>query len=489
MAFKGERKLFQRISFYCLLIFLVFIPLFFGSTHPLVQGLVVGLLLLYAAVRVWLEPPQKQRIQMKTILWFVLFFFVLLQSLPLPLSWLQYLTPMRFYWLEAVNSLTQTEIRSAATSYLGTVSLFHLALYVSAIPLFMLAQRVFTGEKGRSRHRIVCVLLISVGVLEAIYGIFQFINPRLGVLWLPITSRAAHGTIIYTNHYGALLNLCWPQAWGLALYYLVRAKHKAVNIPQTRKPFGAGLLHAFDMPKETYALLFAAVLVMAAVIFSLSRGAILSLIAIWIALLVILPVPRGNRTAFFGVFLGMFFLLALFLDFSVIWARFGTIEESGLTRLQLYAASMPILLDHWSTGIGLGTYTMLSPLYLKNFPGTIHFDHAHNEFLEIFIELGIPLGCVFICLVLLYLKRSYSCIVRIRRNSFCYQSRIAIGCAAWCSLVGFILHGTVDFGWRLPVNIFYVAVLLAQTSMLFKYCMPEFEMDSIHSARKDINKQ
>ncbi|MDO5674094.1 MAG: O-antigen ligase family protein [bacterium] len=482
MSFKRERGLFQRVSFYYLLILLAFIPIFFGSIHPLVQGVVVGLLLLYAAVAVWLDPPQETGGHITTSLWFLLFFFVLLQSLPLPLSWLQYLAPMRFYWLEAVNSLAHTEIRFAATSYLGTVSLFHLALYVSAIPLFMLAEKAFTGKEGRSRHRIACVVLISVGALEAMYGVFQFINPKLGVLWLPISSRAAHGTIIYTNHYGALLNLCWPQAWGLALYFLVRAKHKAVNIPQTSKSFGRELLRAFAMPWETYALLFAAVLMMAAVVFSLSRGAILSLIGIGAALLVVLPVPRGNRKAFFGVFLGMFLLLSLFLDFSVIWERFSTIEESGLTRLQLYAASMPLLWDHWSTGIGLGAYTVLSPLYLKNFPGTIHFDHAHNEFLEIFIELGIPLGCIFILLIALYLKRSCSYIIKIRNNPSQYQSRIVIGCAAWCSLIGFLLHGTVDFGWRLPVNLYYVAVLLAQISIMHRYCMSNYKTDFTQSA-------
>ena len=473
LHFERTKGAFDRISLYFLLFILAFSPVFFGSTHPLVQGLVAGLLLLYGAVAVWRIPLQLSSMRAKNILWFFLFFWVLLQSLPLPLAWLHLFAPVRAYWLEALNSLAHTELRFAAISYLGAASLFHLALYASVAALYFLARTVFAGKDGRFHHRLVCMVLVCAGILEAIYGIFQFINPKLGVLWLPIPSRAAHGTIIYTNQYGALLNLCWPQAWGLALYYLHRAQPPVIRPSKQgehKEPFYKKMFEACAMPKETYALFMAAALMMAAVLFSLSRGAMLSLAIIWIILQVLMPVPSRKRLAVLTLFLGFFLVLGLFLDFSVIWKRFGTIEDSGLTRLQLYAASLPLLSDHWLAGAGLGAYSLLSPLYLKHFPGTIHFDHAHNEFLELGIEAGLPVTIIAVSAIVFFLARSFGWISRIRQKEYVHQSRIAAGIAAWCALLGFFLHGTVDFGWRLPVNLFYAAILLAQVSLLHKYC-------------------
>ncbi len=136
----------------------------------------------------------------------------------------------------------------------------------------------------------------------------------------------------------------------------------------------------------------------------------------------------------------------------------------------MYAASLPLLSDHWLAGAGLGAYSLLSPLYLKHFPGTIHFDHAHNEFLELGIEAGLPVTIIAVSAIVFFLARSFGWISRIRQKEYVHQSRIAAGIAAWCALLGFFLHGTVDFGWRLPVNLFYAAILLAQVSLLHKYC-------------------
>jgi hypothetical protein len=33
--------------------------------------------------------------------------------------------------------------------------------------------------------------------------------------------------------------------------------------------------------------------------------------------------------------------------------------------------------------------------------------------------------------------------------------------AAFCGIIGFLAHGLVDFGWRLPANVFYAMTLLA----------------------------
>jgi hypothetical protein len=40
-------------------------------------------------------------------------------------------------------------------------------------------------------------------------------------------------------------------------------------------------------------------------------------------------------------------------------------------------------------------------------------------------------------------------------------NRRILGAAAFCGMVGFLIHGFADFGWRLPVNLVYCTTLLA----------------------------
>jgi O-antigen ligase len=123
-----------------------------------------------------------------------------------------------------------------------------------------------------------------------------------------------------------------------------------------------------------------------------------------------------------------------------------------------------MLTDHWATGIGLGSYTLLSPLYLKGFPD-VHFQHAHNEYLELAIELGIPVAALFFSWLGFALciagKKLFA---RINSPASEIRSADIVGGAAFCALLGFFIHGTADFGWRLPANLFFAVTLAALMS-------------------------
>lgn len=457
----------RRSFTFCFLLFiLISAPVFFGSTHPVIQGILVGLILLFAGAAVWKESLSLPGRNKSIVLGLLLFFFIIFQSIPLPLGILHFLSPIRASWIEAVNALANAEVRFSSISYNGIVSLFDFALYFSLIPLYVLACTVFSGNHGRSRYRIVCVVLVLVGVLEAVYGLLQFVNPKIGMLWLPIPSRAAHGTVIYTNHYGALLNLCWPQAWGLAVYHLAKDVQRPLNVSRLQGSIFKKFVDALSLPKEAYTYFFAAAVMMAAVVLSLSRGAMIALVMVWLTLQFMIPLPRKNRATVFSLFFCFFLLLHFFFDFTFLWGRFQTIGDSGLTRLQLYAASLPIACDHWLTGAGLGAYTALSPLYLKNFPASVHFDHAHNEYIELAIELGLPVTMALLGVLVWYLMHNFGLARRLRGVVYLHRSRVVIGLVALISLFGFAVHGVVDFGWRLPVNLYFATILFAQVTVL-----------------------
>jgi O-antigen ligase len=285
----------------------------------------------------------------------------------------------------------------------------------------------------RDRHFVMQVAAVMVGVafFEALYGLLQFMNSGMGVLWLPSSLGAAgvaRGTIIYRNQYATLLNMCWPLALAVA----------ALNIKK-RPPalflFGAGMI-------------------ILAVLFSLSRGGIIALLCIAVFLGAGMPFPRREKVR--AVLVLVIFLAvygALLGGYGTLLQRFADFKSGAGERFSIWCMSLPMLFDHPLTGIGLESYIRLSPLYIKNGSGTLLWDRAHNEFLELAIELGWPamlLFCAFLFSGLSGLAR------RLRR-----RQDLLIGMAAFAGICGFFIHGLVDFGWHLPANCVYCVTLLA----------------------------
>jgi O-antigen ligase len=201
-----------------------------------------------------------------------------------------------------------------------------------------------------------------------------------------------------------------------------------------------------------------------AVLFSLSRGGILTMLLVALLLLVILPFSKRWKLGFLALFAVLIAGYGSLLGLDLLFARFGSLDNSGAVRLQLYLASLPMLAEHWLTGIGLGSYTLLSPVYLKGFPAHILFDRVHNEYLELLIELGIPAASLLFIWMLVGMGRLATGLISStgrQVNDPAARDRLILGTAAFCGLIGFFIHGMVDFGWRLPANLVYATTLLA----------------------------
>ena len=75
-------------------------------------------------------------------------------------------------------------------------------------------------------------------------------------------------------------------------------------------------------------------------------------------------------------------------------------EASAMSRTSAHRAAAEMLGDHWQRGVGAGSFRHLFPSYVKKHPeiykdGKIFWDHAHNDWLEIPIELGLT-GCLIL---------------------------------------------------------------------------------------------
>ena len=429
------------------------IPLLFGATHPFVQGFYTLVLLLgagcwYLFVGCKQRSISSRRLRRKKVnqaainpdqrvpvwraVWFwpgILLLYIALTTLPLPLHLLSIISPFRWHNLTAVNDLADAGIKFATLSYSALLSFKQGSFYL-ALLLYFLSARILLSRNRQFVLQVVTIMVV-IGSFEALYGLLQVMNSSLGVLWLPSDLGAAgvaRGTIIYRNQYATFLNMCWPLAVAVA----------ALGLKKRPAPL----------------FLFAAGMMMLAVLFSLSRGGTIALICIAIMIGLTMPFAKRKKTIAFLMFLVfLFFYGALLGGYDDLISRFANMQTSALQRFNVWCMSMPILYDHPLTGIGLESYIKLSPIYLKNFPDTQIWDRAHNEYVELLIELGWPAMLIF-CSYL-----SSRLVVNGRR--LMQKKSAIIGMAAFAGICSFFIHGITDFGWQLPANAFYCVTLMA----------------------------
>ncbi len=441
------------------------IPLLFGARHPLVQGLYTVILLLSCGS--WLifnfEESRASLVRKQTLIPLAFIAFIFLTSMPLPLFLVELLSPVRAEAQHAARIFADLDTTGASLSYYAPVTRSYAIYLLTLSAAFYFATLLFIRERRRIT---VLWILMLVGTFEAVYGLLQAMNPALGVLWLPSALGAegcARGTIIYRNQYAAFMNLCWPMSLVLAIILSkpVLKRHAWLR----RKKEKTSLADRLSLIFQKAALPFwSAGLMILAVIFSRSRGGILVMLVMASLLLILLPFSRRIKTASGLTFLVFTLTYGGMIGFAQVTNRFLTIYEGAMGRIMLWLDSLSMLKDHLLTGIGMGAYRFLSPVYLREVPGDTWFDFAHNEYVELAIELGLP---VFL-LVAAWLARGM-----VRRGRAVKKMLDAapglvqvpdVTVTAVCTfvaLLGFLMHGVSDFIWRLPVNAVYALTLAA----------------------------
>jgi O-antigen ligase len=450
----------QRSAAYLVYAIVATISLIFGAVHPIVLGCYVFVMLvgfggwlLYNKATASYQSPS-----FSTVVPLILIAYLVLQSIPLPLDWLALLSPERFARVRMVNTLADVGLENISLSESGPVGFYRSFFLLALILYYFTIKRLIIAREDFQKTLVYCC--VGVGVFQAVYGLVQFLNPHIGILWLAIPERSAHGTVIYKNQYASLLNMIWPLtlSTGVLPYVNRHKKHLGKGLGQILKEkadeFSTANLQSLFMIFATGAMILA-------ILFSLSRGGILAMVLVALLMLVLLPFSKIGKLGCLALIAGLIVGYATLLGLNTIVSRFDSIDNSGAHRLAIYLASLPLLWDHWLTGVGFGSYALLSPIYLKGFPSNVLYDQAHNEYLELLIELGIPAATLLFGWILVGMLNLLKRFVFWQKHGDVEHSRRVLGAAAYCGLVGFLLHGLVDFGWRLPANLVFCTTLLA----------------------------
>ncbi len=178
------------------------------------------------------------------------------------------------------------------------------------------------------------------------------------------------------------------------------------------------------------------------ILMTLSRGA-------WMALgvvVVLMPILRWRRG-----WIGLALISSLFIGLS-LWSSPMTILEAlassgtigGIEgRLEIWSRAMYMIEDFPFTGIGMGSFNEAADTlypFLTYAPGTVA--HAHNLFLQIAVDLGVP-GLIGWLMVF---GSVIQCSWKLYRSGKTAKMGLAAGLGAglFCSQLGLAAHGMTD---------------------------------------------
>ena len=110
--------------------------------------------------------------------------------------------------------------------------------------------------------------------------------------------------------------------------------------------------------------------------------------------------------------------------------------------------------DYALTGIGVGesAFDRIYPYY--SFAGIEKAPHAHNLFLQLFIEVGIFGFIVFLALLICLFQSGFS----LAKHGADKEVRL-IGCGALCGVLAALVQGMTDYVWY-NYRVFFVFWLL-----------------------------
>jgi O-antigen ligase len=292
----------------------------------------------------------------------------------------------------------------AATSLLWASSLRNATLEIVKWVEIILIMLMVTEAAGRQRLGWVIAGVLVSGTFQAALGIWQHSLRGMGPKTFEISAGIfrAYGSFEQPNPYAGYLGLIWPVAAGLLIAQIRNFKFR--HSPRVREISN----HRGILPLAACILLATCVLLLVlALVFSWSRGAWLGALAAMVVMAAALP--RRLWLGVGGVAIALVVLLSAntigllpnairsrLTDFTQ-QAQVFDVRGQGITdanyavleRLAHWQAAGEMIRYHPWTGVGFSNYESVYSQYaLWNWP--IALGHAHNIYLNVTAELGMP---------------------------------------------------------------------------------------------------
>ncbi|HEX8734103.1 MAG TPA: O-antigen ligase family protein [Pyrinomonadaceae bacterium] len=424
-----------NIIFFLLSVTLVFAPVAFGAVDVWALGILT--LIAFLIVVLWLFDAWRSgeftfntnRLQIP-IIGFIL--IGLIQLLPLRSA-------------PVADGLLSVSAASALSldPYTTRFAVVQLCVYL----VFFAASLTFIDSPKRVKKMV--LLIIIFGSLMAFFGILQRLANPEGIYGLRPTPYAVpFGSFVNQHHFAAFMEM----TIGLTL----------------------GLLYNKSTKKDKRLLLVIAVVIMGiALVFTSSRGGVLSLFGVigFITLVNFLR-PKTDeddfeaKSSFQSKFAlvggGLALVLVLFGSILLLGGGdsltrgMGFINQADISngRTHFWSVTLQIIRDYPIFGAGFNAYALAFTRY-DTWNGNLRIEQAHNDYLQIFADAGI-FG--FICALAFVYFLFKQGLEKINQTTDRFRRGVAAGALAGC--FGILLHSFFDFPLRTSSNAFYFLTLV-----------------------------
>lgn len=326
-----------------------------------------------------------------------------------------------------------------------------LGLYVGFALLILGLARWLTWTRAR---RLVGGLTVLAAVV-ALTGIVQGPGPASKVygFWQPmnLSASSVFGPFVNRNHFAGWMLMALPVCLG----YLV--SQVAAGMPGAG-PGVRGRVIWFGSPAANRLLLtgFAIALMALATLLSLSRSGVVCLTAALAinAAMVVWRTRAVRRTVAMAYMVALAGSAAAWAGMDRIVGRFNEPGTDFSLRLPIWADTWDIVTRFWPLGTGVNTYG-ISTVFFQTRTTEGRLREAHNEYLQLLAEGGLPLALLVAIAVALLVREIWRSMGSPEGESYWLRLGASTG------LVAIALQSTVEFSLQMPGNAVLFCVVVA----------------------------
>ena len=370
------------------------------------------------------------------------------QAVPLPARAVNALSPHAEIVRQALtlapsaSAWTTLSIDAASTLWAAVIAIGTFALFFAARSVL---------AHGGLRQTVRGISAIGLGF--SALGIAQAATAGRSIYWRFPTEYEGplpFGPFVNRNHFATWAIMAVPLCVG---YIMTRA----ATPPGTPAQFVNARARVTRLADGRMAwLVVAAVVMIAALLLSMSRSGILSLSAAAIVTSLTLPGRplRGGKWWALGLLVITAGIAFARVDIPGLASRFAQSGSGVENRMRIWKDTLPLVGDFWLTGSGAGSYRT-AMLFYQRADRVVQFNQAHNHYLQALAEGGV----VLLGLVLV----GIGCLTRaVRKQLSADQSGTYwIRAGAACALIAVALQGLWETGLVMPANAALAAVVAA----------------------------
>jgi O-antigen ligase len=401
-----------------LLFVVILSTLLFGSVEAwsiAIVGIIIVFTFLFFIVRLkslYIESPVLKKILFAMI---VLSVYPVFQLIPLPFSIVTKTSPGIKEIVTLSPDITPVSHSISIYPFATETGLSHLLAY-----LMLFFVTVF-GIQDKARLYKMLKALAVFGFIVAVFGIIQHAAGNGKIYWFRELTHGGSpfGPFVNRNHFAGFIGMIIPLS------------------------LGVGLMSRSIEKKIMYA--FFSITMAVALFFSLSRGGIVSFFAGIMVFVFVIFGKTYSMKRLVPVFLFVLVLVTylLYLGITPIVDRFAQTEVTNEQRLIAWQGAVSALKDYPVFGTGLGTFQYIFKIYKPE--GLYRYwDHAHNDYLELLLEVGI-VGAIIIA-ILFFLG------VKAIVNAPWKGKEVYLNAAFLSSITTIAVHSVVDFNLHIPSN-------------------------------------